>query len=232
MKTYDTTQKWIKVSSDQTKDWPHKGPYRDDGRQVMHGVYEVKQKRIVKKYFINNGYKMAMYKYPDIKRSFSSPMVNDYNLHLCGGWSWRDVNERQEIVDRVIAGLKPTGFTYAFEKDREWLEQQESMAQQAGCSTCAYETHLLRLGVAYPHQCCEIFDLDALKTDYMKYAGILGGGYRFDDVEEALDVLCSYNFTNFFEEFAVGDPTSNSEAIVTGLLLGYPIESTVSIIDW
>lgn len=233
MKTYDTAQKWVKVSNDQTKDWPHKGPYRDNDEQIMHGVYEVKQQGMMKKkYFINNGHKMSVYEYPDIERSFSSPMVNDYNLHLCGGWAWKDIDLTQEIIDRVITGLKPVGFTYTTGKrGKEWLLEQEGIAQQAGCLTYIFNEDKC-LGIAYPHKCCEIFDLDALESDYMKYAEVLGGDHRFDDVEEALDILSFYNFIDFFEEFAAGDPTLDREFIIAGLLLGYPIESTVSIIDW
>ena len=142
-----------------------------------HGFIETVSNGRVTKTLWLNGHEMVKYRFPKIQARFSSPLVSEDNLHLCGarswtpyaGGPWLDID--QTIVDRVLSGLKPVGF--AGLTSAAWLQLVERRAR-------ASEVTTLTRPHAFPHVHCEIglarpgtvggtFDLEALEHDYRNY---------------------------------------------------------------
>ena len=109
-------------------DAPYSGKYRDEDGAVKHGVYLRTYRNTTDKLFINNGHLMRLYKYPNIDYKFFSPKINDYNLHLCGGWSFIGIYTK-EAITRVINGLKPVGFFITTE-----IKKWENVCKKANLS--------------------------------------------------------------------------------------------------
>lgn len=96
----------IKVSDDVLQENPfRKGDFCDENNVPLHGVYTRKSEYEgeEEKLFISNGHLLSIYEYPIIKRTFHSPLVNDYNLNFCGEWSCNSVSY-SECLTRVISG--------------------------------------------------------------------------------------------------------------------------------
>lgn len=75
---------------------------------MKHGIHIREHKNWNTKTIYNNGYVMRIYRHqPKIVR-FRSPMVNDFNQHLCGGWHMSDIKDEHEAaLQQLMAGRKP-----------------------------------------------------------------------------------------------------------------------------
>lgn len=165
----------IKVSNDNppSPKIPYQGRYKENG-DVMHGIYIREYKKTIDKLFINNGNLMRKYKYPRIERHFSSPMLNDYNLHLCGGWAHHGV-EMSESLQRVIDGKKPMGDYSTFSLSE--LEYWKGIVQNTGLPHVFYkrpENSINEIGISTEGTFGTIFNLPNLIHDYQMYAKACG----------------------------------------------------------
>src|SRR5581483_7855487 len=99
-----------------------------------------------------NGNEVRTYLYPAIEPRFSSPMVNDDNLHFCGGWSITEVDEggvHHELNNddlyfrRTLEGLKPmaeiVGPSITGWSDDEELKERERQVAAARVQELAAE---------------------------------------------------------------------------------------------
>ena len=207
---------------------PYAGQYRDENDVPVLGVYIRQNKYTEDKLYINNGNLMAKYKYPRIEREFFSPMVNDYNLHLCGGWQWPNV-EDYECLTRVVDGRKPMGFlstrkygvfrnwlSYCIENELPYVEEEEKER---------YE-----IGMCVPGTFDENFNIDILLKDYFSYTR--EAHHTIYEVIEDLFLYLVHEQIEIHQYLTsdYGNPDTIEELIVTGLILGYPIETTISIL--
>lgn len=162
-----------------------------------------------------NGY--VLMRYPKIPKNiqFKHKAVNDYNQHLCGGWFVHEHDDFEEI-DRVVAGLKPVGISHAvpflpmIERAIKYVEKGYLMT---------YEKNRVRKGtynitVSPTGKLKNYFDMDTLIADYER------NGLYSDDIEFYKDVT--------FAAFHNGQFDNHPTEIV-GLILGYPIENTISL---
>src|SRR5437667_4033895 len=60
-----------------------------------------------------NGYILKTYKKIPMDIKFRHNTINNYNQHLCGGWSIHCHIDFEE-VDRVCQGLKPVGISHTW----------------------------------------------------------------------------------------------------------------------
>jgi hypothetical protein len=206
----------IKVSDDPIIDLPDKGPYRDADDNALHGIYIRNQDDTQEKFFINNGELVRKYKYPDIKTAFRSEMVNDFNLHFCGEWSWPDVDYEYGLIDRVRRKKKPMGLYIC--DTRGELNKLKHTIRYFNLTIIKKDKEL---GFCQKGMLRDLFDLGSLQKDYVNYVG--NKAIDFKKIEDkALDeCIASFDYNN---------PECDEEFIITGLVFGYPIESTVSII--
>ncbi|AYV80631.1 MAG: hypothetical protein Harvfovirus3_76 [Harvfovirus sp.] len=163
-----------------------------------------------------NGY--VLMHYPKIPRNikFKHNAVNDYNQHLCGGWSVYP-HPKFEALDRVMLGLKPLGMettadgNIAKEKakeiaDKGFLSSFELMKNNYYFVTASVKGTL-----------GDYFDMKTLAHDYEK------------------NHLSSENIKKYakvkFDAFHNGKfDIEDHPCEIVGLVLGYPIENTISLI--
>ena len=206
----------IKVSDDPIIDLPHKGPYRDEDNNALHGIYIRNQDDTQEKLFINNGDLVRKYIYPNIRTEFKSEMVNDFNLHFCGEWTWPDVDYEYGLIDRVRRKKKPMGLYIC--DTRGELNKLKHTIRYLNLNITKKDKEL---GFCQKGKLKDLFDLDSLQKDYVNYLG-----YKAIDFKKIADktldeCIASFDYDN---------PKDDEELIITGLVFGYPIESTVSII--
>jgi hypothetical protein len=206
----------IKVSDDPIIDLPHKGPHRDEDNNVLHGIYIRNQDDKQEKLFINNGDLVRKYIYPNIRTEFKSEMVNDFNLHFCGEWTWPDVDYEYGLIDRVRRKKKPMGIYIC--DTRGELNKLKHTIRYLNLNITKKDREL---GFCQKGTLKDLFDLDSLQKDYVSYLGYKAIGFEKIKDKTLDECIAPFDYDN---------PKNNEELIITGLVFGYPIESTVSII--
>lgn len=179
--------------------------------------------------------KMTRYRYPAVQSMFDSPMHSWDNLHFVGGWQWFPYDQEGDLlVEQVGRGRKPVGFAYP--RDPDDIGRWQSAASQLGCTFALLPSeHHARecdVGLAYPGVVGGLFDLDKLCADYRAY---LGAAHVHPLVAERicdhLRGLRDRNLASFLDpEWDYGNPKSPDDLAQVGLLLGYPVPSTVACI--
>jgi hypothetical protein len=224
----------LKISNDLDIISKRKSKYNSDPGFVKHGIYIRENRNTFEKLFILRGNLMRKYKYSKIVTKFKSPLVNDYNLHLVGGWAWPEVIG-QECIYRVLEGNKPMGFYCSFNKkerdklvelirnDGNWsytiserIVDKEHTMYEVGASTIGFFE--------------DVFDMESLLADYIAYGKAINVPNDYIDfVVGHLEELSSDRVEDYlYWDYA--NPEGPAELITAGLTLGYPIESTVSIL--
>jgi hypothetical protein len=181
----------------------------------------------------NNGYLMTKYCYPIIDQKFYSQLVNYENLHLCGGWSFEGFEDKNQCILRVLDHLKPMGEEIYYEE--EILEMKEKINRVSG-KEFAYKVvtnkytvkDSVSIIIASNKKFFELFDMDSLIHDYLQYLGGLSG----DFIHTLRGQLCemSYEKVSKYLGYDFANPDSPLDLVTTGLILGYPIETTASLI--
>jgi hypothetical protein len=192
-------------------------------RPKKHGIYVTEHKRWNTKEIFNNGYRMIRYGHQPKLIRFRSPMVNDFNQHLCGGWSMFDIPDKSKATfDQLVTGRKPLcDIVY-------WYEAQtlvmRSEFEKRGFPTYFDSRHLHGDRFVYRVTAChrgtleKLFDLDALLLDYE--SSVSGVDFAGE--------MWAYRSWEL-QDFLVNWDTPAVPLWVTGLILGYPVENTISI---
>src|SRR4051794_14248772 len=88
---------------------------------AKHGVHVREHKHWNTKTVYNNGHVMRIYRRQPKTIRFRSPMVNDFNQHLCDGWRFSEIEDVSEAaVQQLVTGRKPfASVPYRGDGDRE-----------------------------------------------------------------------------------------------------------------
>lgn len=217
----------------------YRGKAKTDDGLIANG-YFVRQFKATEHLLVYyNGNLTRRYLYPRVVRKFSNPMVNMYNLNFVGGWHFKDENKnligvnKVHLVHRVIAGLKPMAWLGAFKCHIDHVRnfhEAIKLAKESGLAVREFEraTDLLGAVVCRRGRIADMFDLDLLIDDYAEFAD--KDGIQFTEIKTAINSLRNSNLEDFMglsEEKEEG----TKHFILTGLFLGYPIETTYSIIS-
>lgn len=213
---------------------------------LKNGVYIIEHKKWNTKQIWNRGALMATYGHQPKEILFKSPMVNDFNQNLAGGWFMRDIEDpERETINRVIGGLKPMGVVHRESgTDATMLANEirtrndqsgryeidvaitDAIARAKKHGQKIYTTgRSLEIIVARHGTLKELFDLDSLYTDYVDALGEELGDVWLDDFDTELDKYETF----YLIDFADGWDDPLVPYWVTGLILGYPIENTISV---
>ncbi len=187
-----------------------------------HGVIVTEYKHWNTKKIYNEGHLMRAYRRQPKQIRFRSPMVNDFNQHLCGGWTMRGLGDENSLIcDQLVAGRKPLGIaTYSPEHLDSAKKQQERLLAN-GLIVKLKRRHWCAGRYLWDLSACQnlrigdIGSLDDLAEDY-RDAGINTGNmkpYEAKHLKTRMD--CS--------------DIPDSPLWLTGLVLGYPVENTISI---
>ena len=164
-----------------------------------------------------DGYLLMLYSRIPDKIKFKHPAVNDYNQHLCGGWTVYPHREFEEI-DRVVNGLKPVGISHS--KNLLELTRRAILYTSKGFLVSHVKNPHIKgmydITVSVAGKLKDYFNMETLAKDY-KRCGISGSNikkYKNIDFGE-------FHYNKYDIEYHPDE--------ITGLILGYPIENTISL---
>lgn len=236
---------YIKISRDPDLTFPYPprcGKSQEANGQPRNGVYLQTFKRTEAKRYIQNGNVFGLFRYPKIIHAFHSPLLNDYNQQLCGGWYWKyreDGSTRAPfesnsdiILQRVINGAKPLGGLVGWDDQKEKIVDWKKQIARAGLGLFCYQEGIkTTLIVCRQGILDELFNFDNLIADYVALdqstrPGVLGNPATIIKMFNSIrrDTLEKYL------RFDHLHPHSTFDYIVTGLILGYPIENTYAVL--
>lgn len=209
--------------------------YRDTNGKRVGGLIKFTDHNVEVMICLNKGWNMRTYPYPRVKIPFSSPMVRWWNLFYCGGFGIRDPNDvdlstNEELIDAVIAKKKPIGFASLFdEKLQPFVDKVKSTGLPYHVKASGFRPGHYFLGVCQTTTFGETFNITLWLMSYtlMSHAAntIL---LDKSDVEFFLS-LKDKPLSFWLKDWNYAHAHSNRDLALTGLLLGYSIESTVSI---
>ena len=194
-----------------------------------HGVIVTVGGRHNTKTIWNRGHRMVTYRRQPRRIRFKSKMVNDKNQHLCGGWFFAGLENHDRWIERqLVAGRKPLG-SMVF--GREECENGEDVA-------CAERLRaaglVVRVGPGFVEgtrlvEAChdirvgEIGDIGDLAADYVESGAISDD--EIDDLCREFNIHSGRKLKSFLGKRW---DTEHNPLWLTGLILGYPIENTIS----
>lgn len=169
-----------------------------------------------------DGYNHRIYRFNNVE-CFESPYISWENLDQCGGWGTDDtylntaVQKGTKLFAQIVHG-----------KDESFEESDNVVVitdpTPRGYFKSYYWTHICRKGCL-----ADYYDLDAVFAHYSRL------GIVISDSEKALiREYCNIELSTFATEdapFEYWNTCLDAELVVTGLLLGYPLESTASILE-
>lgn len=205
--------------------------YRDSNDYRLGGLFTISKNNIRVMYIINRGYVMIKYVFPNDKLPFNSSMVRWWNLFYCGGF--RIIGPKDEIysscdylADDMIAKLKPIGFIMCkkknLKKTLKKLTVQHLLTNVSKVNTLfGYE-----IAVCQNTTFGEAFDVKAFIKSYeiMQLRADCKVFTKSD--KKYFKSLKNIPLSHWLADWDYANPKTNRELMLTGLLLGYPIEST------
>jgi len=214
----------MKVQSTLSADCAAYGKSDDSKR---HGVHVREHKQWNTKTVYNKGYVMRIYRHQPKTIRFRSPMVNDFNQHLCGGWSFADIpDNREATLQQLVTGRKPFACITYYQGQVARARTDQERLRSAGLVTDLHKrewlgwnaNHVWDLLACHDLRVGQIGDLQALREDYVE---VFEMGLEQDEVATFADVK--------LKTFFSGWDSPPLPLWLTGLILGYPVENTISL---
>jgi hypothetical protein len=172
--------------------------------------------------------------YPRIEQRFSSPLLNDRNYEISGDSDWK------RLADRVAERLKPVAIVDGSSRQMRKAIAQVEEAGGHGRVYAQFNRRSQLAGLTIAGVIGETVDLEALLDDYHDY---LLHDETVSAIAVELDRIAPLRFSDF-DDFKLVERTSlhghgrtcaePGSFARCGLLFGYPVETTVSLIgrDW
>lgn len=168
----------------------------------------------------NNGYNLRTYRFKNVE-CFESPYISWENLDQCGGWATKD----DYLKTAVQNGTKL--FAQIIHDSSESFDSREDIVvitKPHGWLENYNETHICCKGCL-----ADYYDIEAI----FEYYSDLDVEFTEKEVNDIYDLvydpICI--FATDEAPFDYSRCRTNVEFVITGLLLGYPLESTASIIQ-
>jgi len=185
-----------------------------------HGVVVTPGKQWNTKVVWNDGHKMVTYRRQPKKILFKSKMLNDMNQNLCGGWFLKDMANTNVWIERqLIRGRKPLG-------EMHFLDAGEAREAAKRLKAAGLIVKVSNWGDGGRSvEACQdatvgdIGNLASLVDDYNE-AGCVDARLMLREIGS----IGGKPLKSFFGKWDDGQPLW-----LTGLLLGYPVENTISI---
>jgi hypothetical protein len=222
-----------------TNDTKDQGKYQNEQGYGFTGFFRRDYKQTSDMVVMYHGYSNLRYKYPKIMDNpFHSPMIRWHNLFFCGGYppitfaNGELVDTNNHLLDAVRTGQKPIGF-WLLKSDE--LEETICKAKQADLiwkiTSIDYHHFKYKIGIANKGKVKDHFDLNKLLESYRLFSERLGFDLLNKEEEEIILNHNDLDLSYFINGYDYGSPCKKRyDHVLTGLLLGYPIESTVALI--
>jgi hypothetical protein len=194
---------------------------------MKHGVHIKEHKHWNTKTVYNHGHVMRINRRQPKTISFQSPMVNDFNQHLCGGWSMSDIkDEKEATIQQLMTGNKPFASITYWQDQKVKAEDAQRRIASAGLVTGLRKRafpvgqygHVWDLLACQDIRVNDIGDLRALRDDY---AEVFEMGLENDEIM----LFAERALSTFFD----GWDSPPLPLWLTGIILGYPVENTISL---
>lgn len=216
----------------------YRGKYRNEQGQGLSGWYRRDYKKNSEMLVINNGNVLCRYKYPKIACSLDTLMLSWQNLYFCGGYyvqaeDGTRLGNDDLLIDAVISGHKPIGFIIVKKTEIDkYIKKAAENNLKYSINPHFWEGHC-EIGLANRGRIEDYFNIDNLIEVYDLYSKALGYELISQKDKEWLNKIFKVRLSDFICGFEYAKSNkSDCEHILTGLLLGYPIESTVALIDY
>jgi hypothetical protein len=183
-----------------------------------HGVVVIEHKEWNTKKIYNDGDLLRTYRRQPKRIRFHSPMVNDFNQHHCGGWSIPEIL-KTTICDQLVGRRKPLGVDYFNSKESADEEKQRLLDAGLIVTVKRREPKVVpdfwELCACQDMRISDIGNLDDLAEDYHE------AGIELEDFSKYRDRHLKTRMDCY--------DIPESPLWLTGLVLGYPVENTISI---
>lgn len=231
-KTITPIDAWVSSSAS------YRGKYINEQGLGLAGMYRRDYKKSSQMLVINNGNVLCRYKYPKVEHLFDNPMIRWQNLYFCGGYSvlaedGQCTGSNDLLIEAVIDGVKPIGFIVVKESE------SYKYIKKAVDNGIKYSVNLhfmdgyCEIGLANSGSLKEHFNFDNLIEAYDLFSDVLEYDLISQDDKEWLSQMFSLELSDFICGFDYAySGKRNCENVLTGLILGYPIESTVALMDY
>ena len=183
-----------------------------------HGVVVIEHKEWNTKKIYNDGDLLRTYRRQPKRIRFHSPMVNDFNQHHCGGWSIPEIL-KTTICDQLVGRRKPLGVDYF--NSKESADEEKQRLLDAGLIVTVKRRRpkvipdFWELSACQDMRIGDIGNLDDLAEDYHE------AGIELEDFSKYRDRHLKTRMDCY--------DIPESPLWLTGLVLGYPVENTISI---
>jgi hypothetical protein len=177
----------------------------------------------------NRGYRMITYRRQPKRIRFKSKMVNDKNQHLCGGWGFAGLEDNNLWIERqLIAGRKPFGVMFFWGDGLEDGEDIACAERLRAAGLIVREGPGFVKGTRIVEACQdihvgEIGDMSDLVGDYIE-----SGAFADDEIDDLCREFNVYSRRKLKSFLGKKWDTEHNPLWVTGLILGYPVENTIS----
>lgn len=186
----------------------------DKGVRIVREDYKKRSKVNV---IGSSGYVIRTYRFNNVPE-YQHPYLSWENLDHCGGWASDDAY----LLTAVHNGEKPAA-QYAVINEPVPTVEPDNGIETYYTSEQVYDGYI-RNQVYIARTCSlkELFDIDSIIDAYKKHDIILDREELMPYMERPImDLIKEKFFLNQINE---------TEIVITGLMLGYPIESTASIL--
>lgn len=158
--------------------------------------------------------------YKNIGREYTSPLLSWYNALFCSA-AYNAAPDYEYMHHAVQAGKKPSATVYLEPSSKEGRKLMENLP-----STCGAAPYSGNIIFVYRKGCLsDFFDFDEIQSIYQDH-----GCYGVD--WEKVKSYFSMPLEDFgYQEkcgFDLQSGGNTEQTIITGLVLGYPVESTIS----
>lgn len=164
------------------------------------------------------GFIHRIYRFNNIPETFNSPYISWSNLDCCNGW----IYDKEYLNTAVQQGKKLYAGLWGVHFDENMLPENVIAGDELN-SSHPENTFICRTG-----KLIDYYELDQVFEFYAKL------GYPLsDEVTKQIRELCNHEIFEFRDRkalFNYADAYTDAELITTGLLLGYPLESTCSLL--
>ena len=187
-----------------------------------HGIVITEHKKWNTKRIYNNGYLLRVYRHQPKTIRFRSPMVNDLNQHLCGGWTMPGMQDGNTIIcNQLVSSRKPLGIAVYWPDDLDSAKKQQERLLAAG----------LIVSLKRRHWCAGKYLWDLVACQDIRIGDIGSLADLAEDYREA--GIDTSNMNQFAKKHLKTRmhcfDIPESPLWLTGLVLGYPVENTISI---
>jgi hypothetical protein len=218
-------------------DAPVEAKYFGEDGSPLTGIFVRDSGPLQTKMIISGGDARFGWTYKKIEGAIYSPLVNDLNLYCCrSAFTWVEDGRPQDAerfsILRVCRKAKPFGSCLV--PRNQSLDDLRALSAESGLMVALYDypDHgFHQLFVALPGGFSDHFDLAAFEVEWQRHVEATPAEWLFSRgvLHALVETMAHQRLTDHFgDDF--NQPRSQEELIVSGLLLGYPLETTAAVV--